>query len=502
MHLLLLCITILIVTLILKLLHSILYLPLKTQRHFHRQGITGPAYRPIIGNSAEIRRIFADASSRTLPLCHDIVPRVLPFYHKWSEMYGESFLYWFGWRPRLAVVEPEMVKEVLLSSGGAFGRVEFNPLTRMLFGQGLVGLSGQAWSVHRRITTQAFNMERVKGWVPEIVASTVKMLDKWDEESGGKDEFEVEVNKELHCLTADVISRTAFGSSFEAGKAHFRTHGSANALDLLGYEEYLHSGFLPTKKNRERWRIEKETRRLIKALILTNDKFSVNSKNLLSLLMSPHKGPDGKPERLGIDEVIDECKTFYFGGKDTTGNFLSWALLMLAMHQEWQYKAREEVVRVCKSSKAPTADNLNDLKIMTLIMSETLRLYPSVVTLMRHVNKDIKLGRLDIPRNTQLFLPLTAIHHDPKIWGEDANEFNPSRFNEHNRHLASFFPFGLGPRICVGQNLAVVEAKIVLATILRQFTLEVSPTYVHAPIQFMTLRPQFGVQIRFRKTWD
>ncbi|CAM9001406.1 unnamed protein product [Rhodiola kirilowii] len=218
--------------------------------------------------------------------------------------------------------------------------------------------------------------------------------------------------------------------------------------------------------------------------------------------MSPHKGPDGKPERLGIEEVIDECKTFYFAGKDTTANFLSWALLMLAMHQEWQYKAREEVVRVCKGSKAPTADNLNDLKIMTLIMSETLRLYPSVVTLMRHVNKDIKLGRLDIPRNTQLFLPLTAIHHDPKIWGEDANEFNPSRFNEHNRHLASFFPFGLGPRICVGQNLAVVEAKIVLATILRQFTLEVSPTYAHAPIHFMTLRPQFGVQIRFRKTWD
>lgn len=143
-----------------------------------------------------------------------------------------------------------------------------------------------------------------------------------------------------------------------------------------------------------------------------------------------------------------------------------------------------------------------DLNQIMLIMNETLRLYPPAVMLMRQANKDVKLGKVNVPRNTQLFLALTAIHHDRKIWGEDVSEFNPSRFNEHNRHLASYFPFGLGPRICVGQNLAVVEAKIVLAIILRRFTFEVSPSYVHAPIQFMTMQPQHGLQIRFRKACD
>lgn len=136
---------------------------------------------------------------------------------------------------------------------------------------------------------------------------------------------------------------------------------------------------------------------------------------------------------------------------------------------------------------------------VTMIINETFRLYPPISVMMRKTSKRIKLGNLDIPANTQFLLPMVAVHQQTEIWGEDANKFNPLRLTEPRKHLASFFPFGLGPRYCVGQNLAMVEAKIILAIIIQNYYFRVSPTYVHAPTILATLQPKYGAQILFRK---
>ncbi|KAL3571704.1 hypothetical protein D5086_025608 [Populus alba] len=475
-----------------------IWVPWRIHVHFRKQGISGPNYRPIFGNTEEYRNSFTEARKKTMPFNHNIVHRVTPFYHEWSRRYGKTFLYWFGVIPILATADLDMIKDIFMNTGGgSFEKVRLNPQAKLLFGQGLNGLVGEEWALHRRIANQAFMMERIK----IIMASTVKMLTKWEEIRGERDEFEMDVHRELQDLASDVISKTAFGSNYEEGKRVFSLQDKQKHLvfDAIGNVYIPGFRFLPTKKNRERWRIERETREAIRNLIKTNSRARENSRNLLSLLMSSCKNQDGKEEKLGVEEIINECKAFYFAGKESMADLLTWALLLLAQHQEWQDKAREEVLSVCRGDEVLLSEKVNDLKIMNLIIHETLRLYPPAVMLMRQATKNVKLGTLDVPAGTQFFLALPSIHHDTDTWGKDANEFKPLRFNEPRNHLASFFPFGLGPRTCVGKNLAIMEAKVALAMILRRYSFVVSPTYLHAPRLLISMQPQYGAQLLLRR---
>lgn len=135
-----------------------------------------------------------------------------------------------------------------------------------------------------------------------------------------------------------------------------------------------------------------------------------------------------------------------------------------------------------------------------MIIEESLRLYPPVPAIKRKVKKEVKLGRLTLPPNLELYVSPLALHHDPQIWGDDVDLFKPERFaggvaKASKNTSAAFLAFGFGPRTCVGLNFALVEAKIALAMILQRYAFTLSSTYVHSPIQTFMVRPQHGVQL-------
>ncbi|KAJ3695263.1 hypothetical protein LUZ60_000640 [Juncus effusus] len=270
---------------------------------------------------------------------------------------------------------------------------------------------------------------------------------------------------------------------------------------------------LPTKNNRLMKEIRKEVESLLRNIIEQRQQTLIKgrqgSDDLLSLLLEMNmkeqevnsSGGTAK-SNLTIEEIIEECKLFYFAGHETTSVLLTWTLIVLSMHPLWQTRARDEVMEIFGEAK-PTFDGLNRLQIVTMILYEVLRLYPPAIALVRETYKTMELGSFTFPPDVQFLLPILAIHHDSDLWGPDVNQFNPNRFSEGiskaSKVPGSFFPFGGGPRTCIGQNFAMIEAKICLVRILQHFSFELSPSYAHAPHTVLILRPQFGAQLIVRK---
>ncbi|XP_059663968.1 cytochrome P450 72A397-like [Cornus florida] len=405
------------------------------------------------------------------------------------------------------IMDPKLIKEVLLRND-IFHKVKHNPISKLLV-TGIASQEDEKWAKHRKILNPAFYVEKLKELVPAMHSSCSEMMGKWEKLVSEKSSCELDVWPYLLNLSCDVISRTAFGSSYEEGGRIFKLQREQCDLVHDVLQSFYIPGwrFLPTKRMRKMKEIYAEVQALVRGIINKRERLGeVSDSDLLGVMLKSNqkeiKEQGSKDAGMSIEDITNECKLFYFAGQENTADLLVWTMVMLSMHPNWQVRAREEVQHVFGNNK-PDYDGLNRLKIVTMILNEVLRLYTPSSMVTRVTCRETKLGDMTLPPGVQVLCPLLLVHHDSEIWGDDAEEFKPERFSEGvakaTKNQGSFFAFGWGPRICIGYNFAMLEAKMAVAMMLTHFSYELSPSYQHSPSYIASLDPQHGAHMILRK---
>ncbi|RCV14533.1 hypothetical protein SETIT_2G434000v2 [Setaria italica] len=496
------------ITLALYLYHALWLAPERVRAALREQGIAGPRPSFPYGNRAEMRQAAADAkqaaaaASQRGSIVHDYRPALFPHYERWRKEYGPVFTYSIGNMVFLHASRADVVRDLGLCVSLDLGKSSYMKVThRPLFGDGILKSSGEAWAYQRRLIAPEFFPDKVRGMVDLMVGSATALVESWEDRiisrdnNGGGGGLELKIDDDIRAYSADVISRTCFGSSYVKGKEIFamirELQKTVSKPNLLAEMTGLSS--LPTRANRAAWRLNRQVSRLVLDVVRESGN---DDRNLLSAMLRSAASSGGSVA--AEDFIVDNCKNIYFAGYETTAVTAAWCLMLLALHPEWQCRVRDEVRHACAGAgAAPDFTSLQRMKKLTMVIQETLRLYPAGSVLSRQALRGVTLGGVRVPAGVNIYVPVSTVHLDPALWGADAREFHPDRFAGARPPPPphAYLPFGAGARTCLGQSFAMAELKVLLALVLSKFELSLSPAYVHSPALRLIVEPEHGVRL-------
>ncbi|XP_047062158.1 cytochrome P450 709B2-like [Lolium rigidum] len=489
-------------------LRRFVWRPRAMARMFRAQGVRGQEYRFLLGNMVEMKRLMAEAAGLVLDAgCHDYGAMVQPYYRKWMGLYGRTFVSWFGEKPALFMGDVSMVKQVYSDRTGLFPKESWSDNFTRGLGKGMLLIDGDEWKRHRKVINPVFSIDMLKTLAVTVSDCVGPMLLDWEAElEKGNGQVEIEISHHFDEVATDVISHVVFGRSHREAKEAYLVQKNLQSLifssvfnDLLSHIPGLRN--LPTKSNLKMWKLEKEVKsiliNIIESRLATKD-ITGYGEDMLGVMLETCTPDQVQNPLMSMEEIMEECKTFYIAGHETTSLLLTWAVFLLSTHQEWQEKLREEVEREC-GKEIPTSHVLSKLKLVNMFILETLRLYSPAMIIQRKAGSDLELGGIKVTKDTILTTQINTIHTDKDLWGDDVYEFKPMRFENGvvraAKHPNAFMAFSIGPRACIGQNFTMIQAKVVLAIILQRFSFSLSPKYVHAPKDLFTLKPRTGMHV-------
>lgn len=402
--------------------------------------------------------------------------------------YGDLATIYVGRRPSILVSNPDYIRYILTEHPRDFSSVQTRSDLKEVLGEGLLTIEGETHRQQRRMVQPAFHRKRVESYAEDMVRFSQDLLEEWHEGE------EVDISQAMQELTLRIVVKSLFSLELaskvrELGYlfTQMAEHRRKILAQLLNI--YIDAPFTEYGK---RMGARRGIDKFIYQLIDQRRADGRDTGDILSMLLVAQD----KGDSLTNEQVRDHVMTFIGAGHETTANTLTWTFLLLSENPGPREKLIREVQAVL-AGRAPTVNDLPNLLYTEWVINEAMRLYPPAWVIGRHALKDFDMGGFHFPTGTSFMLSQWVTHHLPEIWG-DADVFRPERWDPVNGQKVpqwAYFPFGGGPRICIGMPFAQMEAKLLLATLIQRYSPRLAPGFQVELQPMVTLRAKHGLRM-------
>jgi len=394
------------------------------------------------------------------------------------------------------VTDPNAIETVLVGRNHDVHKSPFYEAMKRVLGEGLLTSEGDFHKRQRRLIQPIFHHRRIKEYGEAMVEYGVRYRDRWREGQT------LDFHQEMMGLTLAIVGKTLFGADVErdardVGGAMTTMLGTLDNLAL--FVVFMIGGPLADNVERlplpsmQRFKTGREALdRVIHRLIAEKRAAGAGGSDLLSSLLAAEENGSGMDDQ----QIRDEAITIFLAGHETTALALSWTFYLLARHEDVAGKLHAELDEVL-GDRVPTADDLPRLDYTRRVLAEAMRLFPPAWMIGRQAVADMELGGYDVPAGTILLLPPFFVQRDPR-WFPEPRRFDPERFTEDEeakRPRYAYFPFGGGPRLCIGESFAWMEGELLLATIAQRWRPRLAPGSPEGLSPQVTLRPKGGMRM-------
>ena len=405
------------------------------------------------------------------------------------DAYGDVATFDLGPNETFMISTPELVEQVLVTEPDRFRKPKFqSDAMEELLGNGLLLSEGTYWQEMRQLAQPAFSPSRIDELTEMMATRADSLVDSW--EHGDVRDIEVE----MATVTVEIIVDAMFGT--ELGPERTRT--VQENLEPLGRRfepdprRAIVPDWLPTSENRQYHAAIETLEGVIDDVVAERRRDGIEGDDLLSILLRAKD--DGQ---IGDKQVRDEAMTMLLAGHDTTALTLTYALYLLSEHPEAEQRLQAEVDEVLDGNR-PGMTDIPNLEYTRWVLDEAMRLYPPVYTMFRQPTEEVDLGGYTVPEGSLVMLPQWAIHRDPTYFDEP-EQFRPERWESPSNPDFAYFPFGAGPRSCIGKRFSLVEATMVLSTIADRWPLD---RVDDGPLDLrgsLTMHPADGMEMRIER---